>query len=139
MYKRRMKTVQRAKELSAAGIQVFVIGFGANMPDQLKRTLNWAAKYGGTDNPETNIEDPTDYYDLAAHLAACGGNACTAGTDADPANHALSGYAFLPDNAEKLAEALKSIFGKVVEASYSLHTQHSSLRLDDQNAVYLGY
>ena len=57
MYKRRMATVQKAKELNAAGIQVFVIGFGGNLPDQLKKTLNWAAKYGGTDNPlETNVE-----------------------------------------------------------------------------------
>jgi type IV pilus assembly protein PilY1 len=139
MYKRRMKTVQRAKELNAAGFEVFVIGFGESMPDELKRTLNWAAKYGGTDNPlEGNSEEPPGY-DLEASLVACGGNACNAGTSEDPANHALSGYAFLPENAEKLAEALKSIFGEVVEASYSFGAPSiPSLRLVDQDLVYFG-
>jgi len=68
-YGRRMATVQKAKELKAAGIKVFVIGFGGNLPDRLKRTLNWAAKYGGTDNPETNSGDPSAY-DPAAYWPA---------------------------------------------------------------------
>jgi Tfp pilus tip-associated adhesin PilY1 len=135
MYKRRMKTVQRAKELNAAGIQVFVVGFGGNLPDQLKKTLNWAAKYGGTDNPlETNSGDP-GAYDVTQF-----GSACNAATSADPALHPLSGYAFLPENADQLATALKSIFGEVLEASYSFGTPSvPSVRLVDQDLIYMGY
>jgi len=44
MYKRRLLTVQRAKELKDAGFKVFMVGFGGTMPENLKRTLNWAAK-----------------------------------------------------------------------------------------------
>ena len=142
MYKRRMKTVQRAKELKESGIQVFVIGFGGNMPDQLKRTLNWAAKYGGTDNPldDPNGGDPSAY-DLAGYLTAAKGDACKVPDtpDADPKNHPLSGYAFLPENASQLAAALKSILGEVVEASYSFGTPSvPSVRLVDQDLVYIG-
>ncbi|GER94903.1 hypothetical protein A45J_2669 [hot springs metagenome] len=42
MYKRRRETVAKAKALADAGYKVFVIGFGADMPTCLKRTLNWA-------------------------------------------------------------------------------------------------
>jgi len=142
MYRRRIKTVQRAKELNEAGIKVFVIGFGGDLPDELKMTLNWAAKYGGTDNPlESNSEEPPGY-DLAGYLAgAVKGDACNVAdtTGADPKNHPLSGYAFLSENAEKLAAALKSIFGEIVEASYSFGTPSvPSVRLVDQDLVYIG-
>jgi Mg-chelatase subunit ChlD len=49
-YKRRRESVAKAKALSDAGYKVFIVGFGANMPDYLKSTLNWMAYYGGTDN-----------------------------------------------------------------------------------------
>jgi len=139
-YGRRMATVQKAKELKAAGIKVFVIGFGGNLPDRLKRTLNWAAKYGGTDNPETNSGDPSAY-DPAAYWPADynDGNCKYAPKKADPAEYLLSGYAFLPQNASELATALKSIFGEVVEASYSFGTPSvPSVRLVDQDMVYMG-
>ena len=72
MYRRRMLTVQRAKELHDAGMEVFVVGFGGSMPDRLKRTLNWAARYGGTDNPlEANSGDP-GAYDFTRYGDACG-------------------------------------------------------------------
>ena len=51
-YKRRRTTVTAAKALADAGYKVFVIGFGADMPSSLTNTLNWAAYYGGTDNPD---------------------------------------------------------------------------------------
>ncbi len=140
MLRRRMKTVQRAKELKESGIQVFVIGFGGDLPDRLKKTLNWAAKYGGTDNPlDTNSGDPSAY-DLAIYWPATGDTKCKyAETNADPANYPLSGYAFLPQNANELAAALKSIFGEVVEASYSFGTPSvPSVRLVDQEMVYMG-
>ncbi len=91
MYRRRMLTVQRAKELYDAGIKVFVVGFGENMSDPLKKTLNWAAKYGGTDNPlEENSGDP-NAYDITKYGSACS----TTDTNANPENYPLSGYAFL--------------------------------------------
>ncbi len=50
----------RAKALADAGYKLFVVGFGANMPDIEKNTLNWMAYYGGTDNPlVTNSGDKT--------------------------------------------------------------------------------
>ena len=62
MYKRRRGTVANIKALANAGYLVFVIGFGADMPYFLKNTLNWAAYYGGTDNPMmTNSGSLTGY------------------------------------------------------------------------------
>ncbi len=62
MYKRRRETVARAKALGDAGYKVFVIGFGADMPLALRNTLNWAAYYGGTDDPtEPNSGNLTGY------------------------------------------------------------------------------
>jgi Tfp pilus tip-associated adhesin PilY1 len=79
MYKRRRDSVAAAKQLADAGYRVYVIGFGANMPDYLKNTLNWMAYYGGTNSPETNTGTLTDYNialgcdpaGTAAQIAAC--------------------------------------------------------------------
>jgi hypothetical protein len=61
-YKRRRATVDRAKALADAGYKVFVVGFGADMPDFLKHTLNWAAYYGNTDNPNIANTGDTSFY-----------------------------------------------------------------------------
>ena len=140
MWKRRMLTVQRAKEAFKAGIQVFAIGFGGNMPDHLKTTLNWMAKYGGTDNPlEDNSSDPIPYYNIQNYIPKdADGNdleAClteASETEADPANYALSGYAFLVTNADQLSQALKTHF-KIREIATLLyhisnHSLHSTFR-----------
>ena len=54
----------RTKALADAGYRVFVIGMAglgpANMPLYLKRTLNWMAYYGGTDNPLTRKQRRQD-------------------------------------------------------------------------------
>ena len=63
MYKRRRLAVARAKALADAGYRIFVIGFGATMPDYLEKTLNWMAYYGGTDNPRTSISAEIFGYD----------------------------------------------------------------------------
>jgi Tfp pilus tip-associated adhesin PilY1 len=65
-YKNRREVVARAKELGDAGYKVFVIGFGANMPPYLKNTLNWAAYYGGTDNPNDANSGNTTAYVLSS-------------------------------------------------------------------------
>ncbi len=51
-YKRRTASVAAAKALNEAGYKVFVIGFGMEMPKTLANTLNWAAYFGGSDNPD---------------------------------------------------------------------------------------
>jgi len=58
-YKRRRATVTAAKALADAGYKVFVVGFGADMPISAINTLNWAAYFGGTDNPDENNSLPT--------------------------------------------------------------------------------
>jgi outer membrane protein assembly factor BamB len=61
-YKRRRETVAKAKALTDAGYLVFVVGFGADMPFFMKNTLNWAAFYGGGDNPyNLNSGDTKSY------------------------------------------------------------------------------
>jgi Tfp pilus tip-associated adhesin PilY1 len=61
MYKRRRSVVAAAKQLNDAGYKLYVIGFGADMPDYLKNQLNWMAYYGGTDNPDVNSGSVTGY------------------------------------------------------------------------------
>ena len=136
MNRRRMLTVQRAKELFDAGIKVFVVGFGATMPDHLKRTLNWAAKYGGADNPlDLNSGDP-GAYDITKY-----GNACSVdptNTAADPASYPLSGYAFLAEDATQLSTAIKGIINYIQEKSFSFTASAvPSVRTIDKEVVYL--
>jgi hypothetical protein len=134
MYRRRMLTVQRAKELHDAGMEVFVVGFGGSMPDRLKRTLNWAARYGGTDNPlETNSGDP-GAYDFTRYGEACG----TTDPNADPASYPLSGYAFLAEDASQLSKALKAIAKYIQEKSLSFTAPSiPSVRVIDKDVVYI--
>jgi len=150
MWKRRMLTVQRAKEAHDAGIHVFAVGFGGNMPDHLKKTLNWVAKYGGTDNPlEDNSIDPTPYYNIANYIPKdANGNdleACLTTSpagQADPANYALSGYAFLASNADQLSQALKTILKYVRSqpfyiASPTIPSVRLSEKEGEDNVVYI--
>ena len=134
MYRRRMLTVQRAKELYDAGIKVFVVGFGQNMSDPLVKTLNWAAKYGGTDNPlEGNSGDP-NAYDITEYGSACS----TTDTNANPENYPLSGYAFLVANASQLRNAIQAIAKYIQEKSYSFTApSNPSIRITDQDVVYI--
>jgi type IV pilus assembly protein PilY1 len=115
MFRRRMLTVQKAQELFDAGIRVFVVGFGEAMPERLRTTLNWTAKYGGTDNPlELNSGNPL------AYRVVDYGNACGA-TDlnADPSVYPLSGYAFFAKDAAQLSLALKSIARAIKDQAYT--------------------
>lgn len=63
-YKNRREFVAKAKALSDGGYKVFVIGFGSAMPPYLRNTLNWAAYYGGTDNPDDNNSGSTTAYNI---------------------------------------------------------------------------
>jgi hypothetical protein len=133
MHRRRMLTVLRSEELRDAGIKVFVIGFGAAMPERLKNTLNWVALQGGTDNPlEPNTGDP-QAYDPRNY-----GTSCSAGANSDPAIFPLRGYAFLEQDMVGLSRALKSVLGQIKESSYFFTAPTvPSLRLVDQDKLYI--
>ncbi len=112
-HKRRKAVATKAKALADAGYKVFVVGFGENMPAVMKNTLNWAAYYGGTDNPAApNSGNPS-----AISIVS---NPCSdTSTSNDPGYASLSGYAFLASNASDLSNALKQAFTVIREASYS--------------------
>jgi len=65
-FKGRREVVAQVKALSDAGYKVFVIGFGSTMPTYLQNTLNWAAYYGGTDDPNTANSGSTTGYNIPA-------------------------------------------------------------------------
>lgn len=145
-YKRRRESVLAAKALAEAGYKVFVIGMGSNMPDHVKRTLNWMAYYGGTDNPLVQNDGDTTAFDPGA-VTSCGSSSTTGTCDGssdqcfavsnDPAQLDLTGYAFLANDAAELEAALRQAFSVIREATYSF-TQASvaSSRLVDENFIY---
>lgn len=139
-YKRRREFVDKAKALADAGYRVFVIGFGADMPDALKYTLNWAAYYGNTDNPvEANSGDTsTNAYDPSA-ITSCQESTTSSGfaTSNDPGNAALIGYAFLASSASELTDALKQAINIIREATYSFSMSSiQTSRTTDENYLY---
>lgn len=132
-YKSRREVVARAKVLADAGYKVFVVGFGATMPDRLKNTLNWAAYYGGTDNPlDVNSSSTTAYVHPSPYTSCQEGD-----TDNDPGEKTLSGYAFLAASASELTTALKQAINIIREATYSFtDASVSSSRTVDENYLY---
>jgi type IV pilus assembly protein PilY1 len=149
MWKRRMLTVQKAKEAYEAGIQVYAVGFGGDLPTSLKTTLNWVAKYGGTNNPFDDDSDggnttPPYAYDITKYLGKDNlGNydAClttASATDGDPGSYPLSGYAFLANNADDLSQALKTIVSHIQQQSFTFTVPSiPSVRLIDKDVVYI--
>ena len=133
MYRRRMLTVQRAKELYDAGIKVFLIGVGETL-SPLENTLNWIAKYGGTDNPfEMNSGDPNTF-DITKYGSAC----TTTNPNTNPENYPLSGYAFMAANASQLKKAIETIVKNIHEESYYFNSPVSlTNRVVDKDIVYL--
>ena len=153
-YQGRREVVARAKALRDAGYKVFIVGFGANMPNYLKYTLNWAAYYGGSDNPtETNTGDPAAYdpanttsCQLESDTDLITGTCRESGVDYsmsffapqnDPGNTELTGYAFLATSATELQAALKQAMSMIQEATYSFSTGSvTATRALDENYVY---
>ena len=132
--------------LCDAGYKVFVIGMGSNMPDHLKRTLNWMAYYGGTDNPLVENDGDSTSFDPSA-VTSCGGSSTTGAgcgtTDEcyavsnDPGTLELSGYAFLANNATELEAAFRQAISVIREATYSFsQASVASSRLIDENFIY---
>ena len=137
----RMLTVQRVKELNDAGYSVFVVGFGGNMPVEQQRTLNWAARYGGTMNPNSTFSGDPDAYNITNYLPPPPLDACSSTADLtalDPATYELSGYAFLPEDAAALAASLKTIFAFIAERAYFYNSPTvPAVRITDGSTVYL--
>lgn len=161
MYKRRRETVARAKALGDAGYKVFVIGFGGDMPECLKRTLNWAAYYGMTDNPAALNSGSVTAYNVPigslfpAGVSSCqtdspvpttiinnicgkgGGLGDTVASANDPATADLSGYAFITGSSEELTTALKQVMNIIRSARYSFTIASvATARLSAQNHLY---
>jgi Tfp pilus tip-associated adhesin PilY1 len=155
-YMRRRDVVARAKALADSGYKVFVIGFGAAMPDYLEKTLNWMAYYGGTDNPnQANTGSVSGFTPGVA--GACTQEADSATTTAtcyspaaistphfmantnDPGYADLSGYAFLAADADQVASALQTAINIIRQANYSFsQSSIQSARTEDENFVYEG-
>jgi type IV pilus assembly protein PilY1 len=138
----RMLTVQRAKELNDAGYSVFIVGFGGTMAVEQQRTLNWAAKYGGTTNPNSTFGGNPDAYNISLHLPTDPGlDACSSAADLtalDPATYDLSGYAFLPEDSASLAASLKTIFAFIAKGAYSYSSPTvPAIRIMENSTAYV--
>jgi PilY1 beta-propeller domain len=146
-YKRRRETVAKTKALVDAGYNVFVVGFGGNMPHYLKYTLNWAAKFGGTDDPLTsNSGNPQGYnpslvtscQDSTELSHDLGEGTHYYATSNDPGEAPLSGYAFLAEDASQLGKALTTILKYIQERSYSFTAPTIPLvRIVDKDVGYV--
>ena len=124
----RRAPVYQAKLLAAAGYKVYVVGFGATMPTDLKRTLNWMAYFGGTRNPSA--------VQTAVPSFTSSTNPCSNGSD--PKDKALDGYAFMASNPAELSAALRAAITSILEANYSFSAQASvaAARVQEENYIY---
>jgi hypothetical protein len=130
--KKRRATVSRAKKLWGADIQLFVIGLYDESILRLNNTLNWAAYYGNTDNPDPNSPDPlVDIFNPPD-------DPCVYSSGLpDPGSISLSGYAFLATDAAKLNLALKKIKDYILNAKYSFATPSvAASRTEGENFIY---
>ncbi|NWG04884.1 MAG: hypothetical protein HXY44_18675, partial [Syntrophaceae bacterium] len=146
-YKRRRETVAKAKALADAGYNVFVVGFGGDMPHYLRHTLNWAAKFGGTDNPRVSNSGNLQGYNPSL-ITSCqdspeashdlGEGTHYYATSNDPGEAPLTGYAFLAEDASELSIALTTILKYIQEKSYSFTSPTIPLvRILDNEVGYI--
>ncbi len=107
-YRRRRETIAAARALSNAGYHVFVVGFGSPLPLALQNTLNWAAYYGGTNNPGVPDSIIGTYLIPAGQLYPAGMSSCSNHT-LDPGSQPISGYAYFADSPAQLEQTLLDI------------------------------
>ena len=130
-YMNRKSVVAQSKALAAAGYRVFWVGFGADMPLRAQNTLNWAAYYGGTYNPNAT--------QTTAGTITVSSNPCAADTTNDPASVNISGYAFLATNPADLIAALTTAINSIQVSSNSFSVSSvSSSRTALDNHLYAG-
>lgn len=156
-YKRRYQIVGAAKELYDAGYKLFAVGFGSAMPDFLQNTLEWIARWGGTDNPTVinggtaTALTPITYTSVCPSTGIDWGT-LTSGTcggvsigdwyasQNDPGNATtapLSGYAFLANNATELAASLKATVATIKDQTFSFtRVSVQTVRTIDENFLY---
>ncbi len=136
----RRSPVYYAAASKALGFQVFIVGFGSGMPIIDQNTLNWAAYYGGTRNPNTTQSGDTSKVTL-------GSNPCTSGIDPGAftnnngvitLTYPLTGYAFLASNPADLAAALQSAISAIHAGEYSFSAEAAvaSARISTENFIY---
>ncbi len=125
----RRAPIYYAKKAAEAGYKVYVVGFGADMPANLQDTLNWAAWYGQTRNPNATQSGDTS-------AVTVGANPCNSGTD--PAGKTLRGYAFMAGNPDELVSAVRTALTMIQEATYSFSSQASvaAARVQEENYIY---
>ena len=105
-------------------IKMFMVGLGANMPQCLRRTLEWAAYKGKTDNPAVpNTGDSTqciartmNHFPGNSGDPYCSGSPPWWNTGPDPKDVALGGRAFIASSPAELAQALRDIL-KIIQES----------------------
>ena len=125
----RRASVHQAKVLKDAGYDVWVIGFGGDMPQTLKNTLNWMAYHGGTRNKNAAQEgNPA--------AVAVSNTPCNRGTDPGP--NYLSGYAFMATNPDELSSAIRSAITSILSGNYSFSSQAAvaAARVQEENFLY---
>lgn len=125
----RRSPVYYASAAKALGFSVFVVGFGTGMPQSDQNTLNWAALYGGTRNPNATQSGSTT-------AVAVSSTPCTSGTD--PGSYNLSGYAFLASNPSDLVASLQAAISAIQQAEYSFSTEAAvaAARTVQENFIY---
>ena len=127
----RISPIYNAQKAAAANYKVYVVGFGAAMPQTLQNTLNWMAYYGGTRNPNTTQSGSTTGVTVSTGTDPCSGTT-------DPTSHNLNGYAFMASNPTELVSALSSAIESIQEATYSFSSQASvaAARVQGENYIY---
>ena len=122
--------------------KLFVIGFGADLPQYLANTLEWMAYYGGTNNPDATDSQipnpipitPTSY---TPNDYSKGTGACAANSSNDPASATITGYAYFASNAQALSDSLTKAFNYIASSrlSFSVSTV-AAFRTTAENYLY---
>jgi hypothetical protein len=139
-FKGRREVVAQAKALADAGYKVFVIGFGSSMSTHLQNTLNWAAYYGGTDDPNAANSGITTGYNIPAGCnsttnpsACCNTGNLTACYPSGVGTGCVGGYGPLCCKDETLASMVS---GTCLSTNYSYFFAPTN---DPGNTALSGY
>jgi hypothetical protein len=141
-YRARRASLAAAYELKQAGYKLFVIGFGADLPEYLSNTLEWMAYHGGTNNPDATDSGvstppaitPTSYTtdDITNKTGACAVDGSN-----DPASVDLTGYAYFARDAQSLSDSLTKAFNYIASSRISFSvTTVAAFRVTSENYLY---